>query len=336
MNRVTETCAIAALMALSAVGDNHIEVGATIQDEAVAVAIDEGLSQDRYLSMSYGESAEEMLDAAFVERAKYFVETASVIRHLANGDIRNVVIGEPPFKGPTNLQNFAKIHAKIKDAFYKPSDPMPIAGRMVGIPEAFSNLVQRQEARIGKKIKMKGDASTYPQFDRDGQSYSFWPLGIAIHDNGAYGEEVAHFFNATDPRKKPVLYKGTWTSVDYERVSRWNEFLAALRGVKVYAFSHGINLNESHYTEQQVVDTNGVTSTVWVAGTPRFDTFYQTIAQNLDSMVASHSSPLATNSFVLLLSYREALSHEGKDTDNAAYRRFREMCRNFHFARMVL
>ena len=68
----------------------HLEVGRTVQDEAVAMAIDEGLNQIKYLSMAYGEDAQKMLDDAFTARGSNFVEGVEVVKQYSNGDIRNV------------------------------------------------------------------------------------------------------------------------------------------------------------------------------------------------------------------------------------------------------
>ncbi len=325
-----------ALCAFVAYCEPHKGVGVTAQDEAVATAIDEGLTQAKYLALAYGEDAEEMLADAFAARGAYFTEGGEVVRHLADGDIRNVPCIEK-VKG-FKAGSFLKFKNRNKSAMFKPTDITPVSGRMYGVSNAFDTLMFALRERLKRDILVTGQGKSNfrDEFDPQGLSYSFWPLGVAIHSNDAYAEEVSHFFNFTDPRKKSAMYKGTWSSPDYAKVSMWNEYVAALRGVKVHAFALGINLNESHFTTQQVVDEHGVTNTVEVAGTPRFDTYFATIEPNLDAWVAASYSPVATDAFVLLLAYREAKQNEGKETDNAAYRRFRELCRNFNIARMVL
>lgn len=338
MKSTTLSMVATALVAAVAYCEQHREVGITAQDEAIATAIDGGLSQTAYLSLAYGGSAEAMLDAAFEARSAYFIETHKVVKHLALGDIRNVPCAEPTKKvQKTSYMKFSKACNAI---LFKPETATPISGKMFGVDAAFQDLLARAESRIGKPIRIKGAnivSNEYSAtYDPQGLSYSFWPLGAAIHAKDGYAEEVAHFFNFCDPRKPPMKYKGTWSSPDYAKVSQWNEFVAALRGLKVHAFALGVNLNESHYTMQQVVDENFVTNMVEVAGTPRFDTYYAMVEPNIDSWLASNNSPIATNAFVLLLAYREAKSNEDKETDNAAYRRLREFCRDFNIARMVL
>lgn len=334
-----EKAIIVFLLAISVAetyGVSHMTVGKTAQDEAIATAIDEGLTQDRYLALSYGSSAGQMLEEAYAARSEYYVEGANIIKHLSNGDIRNVIIGEPNPNGTTNRMSYLSLNRKMKNVFLKTGDPTPISGRMFGVTNAYEKLLAAFRARAGMPVKAKGDVSPYLEFDAQGASYSFWPLGCAIHSCDAYAEEVSHYFNSCDPRSKPVTYKGTWSSPDHERVSSWNELLAALRGLKVHAFASGINLNESNLTTQQVVDENFVTNTVVVAGTPRFDTYYQLVEPQIATWVENNYCPLPTNSYVLLLAYREAISHEGKETDNSAYRRLREICRNFKIAKLVL
>ena len=85
-----------------------------------------------------------------------------------------------------------------------------------------------------------------------------------------------------------------------------------------------------------VIGDDGSSTSVENVGTPKFDVFWNMVKDDVDLWVVNRRWPMATNSFILLLAYKEALSHEGKDTDNAAYRRFREMCRDFNIARMVL
>ena len=323
------TCLAMATMAAmaTAFGGTHQEVGSTCQDEAVALAMDAGLSQILYLRQAYGNKAEVMLEDAFEARSEYFVETTEVVRHLAKGDIRNVPCVEPGSTNVLSKRSFVAIQSKMKSAFFSPEEPVIVSGRMFGETNAYDMLVAKTEARTNKKIVFTGNpVSTYQQNDTNGTSYSFWPLGLAVHSGDAYAEEAAHFFNATDPRVPIRNYKGTWSNPDHERVSRWNEFLAAFRGLKVDAYARGFNLNVEPAGSG---DTNAIPVSV-------FETYYAQMAPRLDGWLERSFSPVSTNSFVLLLAYREAVSHENTDTDNAAYRRLRHLCRSCKVSRMVL
>lgn len=318
---------VAALAVVAAFGITHQECGSSSQDEAVALAMDAGLSQILYLRLSYGDKADVMLGDAFAARAEYFVETAEVVRHLANGDIRNVPCVEPFPKGNTAKRNFVAIQSKMKSAFFSPDEPVIVSGRMFGETNAYDMLVTKTEARTKKKIVFTGNpVSPYQQNDTNGISYSFWPLGCAIHSSDAYAEEAAHFFNATDPRVPVRNYKGTWGNPDHARVSKWNEFLAAFRGLKVDAYARGFNLNVEP-------TSNGDTNAVNISA---FEFYYAEMAPRIDGWLERSFSPVSTNSFVLLLAYREAVGHENKDTDNAAYKRLRDLCRSCKVAQMVL
>ena len=144
-------------------------------------------------------------------------------------------------------------------------------------------------------------------------------MGCAIHEDDAYAEEVAHFFNFVDPRAKRNNFKGTWSSTDYEKVAKWSEFLSALRGLKVYAYSLGYNLNDA--------PVDGVSS---------FDAFVNAIKEKFEKWRQESRWPIATNAMVLLLAYEEAKGNEGLGTDNGAYRRLRTLCRDNNIAKMVL
>lgn len=336
MRTIVSCMVCAAFMALESNGAAHIEAGTTVQDEAIAVALDAGLSQDSYLAMSYGIAAEQMLNDAFEARAKYFADTATVIKHLSNGDIRNVPCMEPIPNMPK--ESYLRFSRRMKLSMYVPNEPIPTYGKMYGETNAFLHLLADMERKVGRPLVMNGDhASIYKdQFDPQLVSYSAWPLGIAIHSSGSYAEEVSHFFNSMHPRMISRVYKGNWSTPDNARVTIWNEYISALRGVKVYAFAHGVNLNESHITYTSVIGQDGSSTSVENVGTPKFDVFWNLVKDEVDVWTTNGRWPIATNSYILLLAYKEAISHEGKDTDNAAYRRFREMCRDFNIARMVL
>lgn len=295
----------------------HLEIGETTQDEAVALAIDEGLTQDRYLSLCYGESAQKMLDAAYEARGTNFIEGAAFVRNKSNGDIRNVPCIEPGSK----LGSYMQFMKRNRSAILKPSDVVPVSGRMFGQPDAFNSLVSLMTKKINKHIVFSGEGKhTFRDvFDPSAQSYSFWPLGCAIHKASDYAEEVAHFFNFKDPRQPPRSFKGEWSSPDYAKVVKWNEFLAAYRGVKVYAFSIGFNLNDAP------IDEN-----------PVFDIFFTAIQDEVMQWKESNSRPMATNAYILLCAFFEAKAAEGTDADNSAYRRLRELCRNNSVSAMIL
>lgn len=323
------------LSAKAALAEPHKEVGVSMQDEAIANALDDGITQESYLTMFYGTNSQAMLDAAFDARAEYFVETGAVLKHLANGDIRNITCGEYGAKRPK--QAFLRIAQRMKSSFFSPNEKIPCGGRMFGITNAFDYLVETMRTKTGKEIRFKGAPSLFKNtYDANGTSYAFWPLGVAIHDNGGYAEEVAHFFNSMPPLDKPMVCKGTWSSPDYQKVTVWNEFIAALHGVKVHAYANGINLNIYNVTTREETDGDGNTTTVEVPDTPQFDIYYALVSPQIEGWVSSGIFPISQNAFVLLMAYREALSHEGKETDNAAYKRFREMCRNHKIAQMVL
>ena len=297
----------------------HVEVGRTLQDEAVAMAIDEGLTQARYLAMAYGEDAQKVLDDAFEARGSNFVEGVEVVKKYSKGDIRNVPCVEQ-VKGlkRTEYIKFVKRH---KSALFAPDEPTAVSGKMFGNQEAFNQLLVGLQAKVNKPILLTGEGKRQfrDEFDPDGKSYSFWPLGCAIHEDDAYAEEVAHFFNFVDPRAKRNSFKGTWSSADYEKVAKWNEFLSALRGVKVYAYSIGCNLNNPP-----------------VDGVCTFEAFRNVIRGKYEKWREESRWPIATNAMVLLMAYEEAVEHEGKATDNAAYRRLRTLCRDHNIAKMVL
>ena len=295
----------------------HLEVGLTPQDEAVALAIDEGLTQDRYLTLCYGEDAQSMLDAAFETRGSNFVEGVAFVRKMSGGDIRNVPCVESTKTRPSYMQ-FMK---RNQGAVLKPGDTVPVSGRMYGQTNAFNVLVSKMSAKVGKAILLTGEGKhTFrDEFDPTSQSYSFWPLGCAIHEPDAYAEEIAHFFNFKDPRVPPRSFKGEWSDPDYAKVAKWNEFLAAYRGVKVYAYSLGFNLNDAP-----------------IGGVNTFDAFYNAIQGKLKAWRDGKSCPLANNAYVLFLAYGEAKAAEGLESDNSAYRRFREICRDNQIAKMIL
>ena len=192
---------------------------------------------------------------------------------------------------------------------------------MFGNQDAFNALLVRLQEKIKKPILLTGEGKRQfrDEFDPKGKSYSFWPMGCAIHADDAYAEEIAHFFNFVDPRAKRNSFKGTWSTPDYEKVAKWNEFLSALRGLKVYAYSLGYNLNEA--------PIDGVTS---------FDAFVNAIKGKFERWRQESRWPIATNAMVLLLAYEEAKGNEGLGTDNGAYRRLRTLCRDNNIAKMVL
>lgn len=298
----------------------HIEVGTTPQDEAVAIAVDGGLTQDRYLTMSYGGDAQKMLDAAFEARGNRFVEGSAAVKHLGKGDIRNVPCVEDAAK-PGEKPSYIRFTKRQRFSLFTPDEPTPISGKMYGMQGAFNTLVENLKRRTNRGIVITGEGKTKfrDEFDPGLKSYSFWPLGCAIHAPDAYAEEVAHFFNFMDPRVAPRTFKGTWSTPDYEKVSKWNEFLSALRGVKVYAYSLGYNLND------QPVDKVST-----------FAAFFNALKGKMERWAAGDSCPMALNAYILLLAYEEAAGNEGMGTDNGAYKRFRELCRNPEIAKMVL
>jgi len=330
--------AVSAFAATAFAGAPHAEVGATAQDEAVATAIDEGLTQAKYLALAYGENAEKMLADAFAARGAYFTEGGTVVRHLADGDIRNVPCIEN-VKG-VSVDSFFKFKTRNKSAFFKPTDITPVSGRMYGVSNAFDTLMFKFREKVKRDIVVTGEGkSTYrDEFDPNATSYSFWPIGLAIHANDAYAEEAAHFFNFVNPRTQVRSFKGNWSNKDFEKVAKWNEFLAALRGLKVYAYSLGYNLNDDPPTSTQtVVDGNGNTTTNEVVGQTVFVSFYNVIQGKMARWMAQEKPcPLATNAFILLLAYKEAAEAENTPNDSAVYKRLRNLCRDNNIAKMVL
>lgn len=329
----THLLLFASLMAL-AVGGTHIDAGATLQDSAIATALEEGLTQSKYLALSYGAKGNEMLQEAIKARAEYYIESVGVITKLSNGDIRNIPCEEPLPNGTIKKTSYIKFQQKVRRAFFNPNDVTPYSGAMYGEQNAYVTMFDNLEKRVGLKIKTKGDVNVYKDYDTKKVSYSFWPLGCAIHSNNSYAEEVAHFYNFCDPRKTIRAYKGEWSKTDFLKVSRWNEYLSALRGCKVHAFSKGINLNESHITTK-IEETDDGPKVVEVIGTPKWDEYYNSVVGELDSG-EKLGTTISVNAVVLLQAYKEALSHEGKETDAPHYKRLRELCRNFKIARMVL
>ena len=297
----------------------HLEVGRTVQDEAVAMAIDEGLNQIKYLSMAYGEDAQKMLDDAFTARGSNFVEGVEVVKQYSNGDIRNVPCVEQ-VKG-VKQEEYLKFVKRNKKAFFTPDEATAVSGKMFGNQDAFNALLVGLQEKINKPILLTGEGKRQfrDEFDPKGKSYSFWPMGCAIHADDAYAEEIAHFFNFVDPKARRNNFKGTWSTPDYEKVAKWNEFLSALRGVKVYAYSLGYNLNNPP-----------------VDGVCTFDAFRNAIKGKFEKWRQDSRWPIATNAMVLLMAYEEAEGNEGKGTDNAAYRRLRTLCRDHNIAKMVL
>lgn len=297
----------------------HVEVGRTLQDEAVAMAIDEGLSQTKYLSMAYGEDAQKMLDDAFTARGSNFVEGVEVVKQYSKGDIRNVPCVEQ-VKG-FKQEEYLKFAKRNRSALFSPDEAVNVSGRMYGNPEAFNALLAGLQSKLKKPILLTGEGKREYRdvLDPNGKSYSFWPMGCAIHADDAYAEEVAHFFNFVDPRAKRNSFKGTWSTPDYEKVAKWNEFLSAFRGVKVYAYSLGYNLNNPP-----------------VDGVCTFDAFRNAIKGKFEKWRQDSRWPIATNAMVLLMAYEEAEGNEGKGTDNTAYRRLRTLCRDHNIAKMVL
>ena len=310
--------AISLFISVAAFCVTHLEVGLTPQDEAVALAVDEGLTQDRYLTLCYGEDAQAMLDAAFEARGSNFVEGVAFVRNKSNGDIRNVPCVEIGGKVRPSYMQFLK---RNRGAVLKPSDSVSVSGQMFGQPNAFNALVSLLSAKVGKPIALTGEGKHIfrDEFDPAGRSYSFWPLGCAIHKPDAYAEEIAHYINFKDPRQPPRSFKGTWSNEDFEKVAKWNEFLSAFRGVKVYAYSLGFNLNDEP-----------------VDGVSAFDAFYNAIQGKIKQWQDGKSCEIATNAYILLLAYAEAKAAEGTETDSSAYRRFREICRDNSVASMVL
>lgn len=315
------TFVAAALASVVVFAAGHLEVGLTLQDEAVAMAVDEGLTQGRYLAMSYGEDAQKMLDAAFEARGSRFAEGANSVRHFAKGDIRNVPCLEDTAK-PQAKPAYMRFMKRHRFVMFNPEMATPVAGRMYGTTGAFTELINDMKSRSGRPVVISGEGKS--QFrdvlDPKGISYSFWPLGCAIHAPDAYAEEVSHFFNFMDPKIAPRSFKGTWSTTDMAKVAKWNEFLSALRGVKVYAYSIGYNLNDAPVDDVSV-----------------FTAFFNVIKGKMSQWSSgSVKCPLATNAYVLLLAYEEAAGNEGMGTDNGAYKRFRELCRNPEIAKMVL
>ena len=311
----------------------HVEPGTTIFDEATALVLDGGMTHEKYLEMSYGNLASEMLDAAFEARAAMYIEDTDVIRHLANNDIRNVPCYEPNAK---TKASYIKVFKYMKNAAFKPDMTIPVSGKMYGVTNAFENLVFQMNQRTGLEIRIRGDMGKYTGLDAQEKSYSFWPLGVAIHSRDAYAEEVSHFFNFCAPNYRIVRYAGAWSSPDYATVSDWNEFIAAYHGIKVHALSLGINLNDSHITYENVTDDNGETQTVPKIGVAKFDTYFAAVKDSLDGWITNGKSPIPTNSVVLLLAAREALSHVATPQYSKADDRFLNLCRNFNVSRMVL
>lgn len=321
-------------------GWSHRVPGLTPQDEAVASALDAGLSQSAYLQMGYGESAADMLAAAFEARAECWRESAAVIRSVSKGDIRNVPCVDPD-GGDTNSP-YVVFALRHKVAMFSPDDAMPHYGRMFLASNAFERMVKACENRSRRQIRFIGATNNlafYHAFDDIGRSYSFWPLGVAVHEPDGYAEEVAHFMNFQPPRAPVPSYAGSWSDPDYARVTMWNEFLSALRGVKVHAFSLGINLNEpdsfTNYYNTVSADLDG-----WSAVTTN-TTVYTTFDDNdveiyVTNKTYSAASPVSLNAYILLKAYREAAGKEDTPADDAAYLRFRKMCRDPRIARMVL
>jgi hypothetical protein len=297
----------------------HLEVGRTLQDEAVAMAIDEGLNQTRYLSMAYGEDAQKMLDDAFTARGSNFVEGVEVVKQYSKGDIRNVPCVEQ-VKG-LKQEEYLKFAKRNRSALFSPDEAVAVSGRMYGNPEAFNALLAGLQSKLKKPILLTGEGKREYRdvLDPNEKSYSFWPMGCAIHADDAYAEEVAHFFNFVDPKARRNNFKGTWSTPDYEKVAKWSEFLSALRGVKVYAYSLGYNLNNPP-----------------VDGVCTFEAFRNVIRGKYEKWREESRWPIATNAMVLLMAYEEAVEHEGKATDNAACRRLRTLCRDHNIAKMVL
>ena len=312
--------AVSAISATAFAGMPHAEVGATAQDEAVATAIDEGMTQAKYLALAYGAGAEKMLADAFDARGSLFVEGGAVVRTLAEGDIRNVPCIEKV--DGASAESFAKFKARNKSAFFKPTDVTNVSGRMFGVSNAFDTLMFSFRDKIKKDIVVTGEGkSAYRnELDPKGISYSFWPLGVAVHSSDAYAEEVAHFFNFVNPRTPVRNYKGNWGNADFAKVSKWNEFLSAMRGLKVYAYSLGYDMNAEPSETQSI-----------------FESFYAAIRVNMDRWIAHEKPcPLAINAFVLLLAYKEAAEAENTANDSAVYKRLRNLCRDNNIAKMVL
>jgi hypothetical protein len=310
---------IGSILAANVFAAEHVQVGVTAQDEAVALVLDEGLTQEKYLSMSYGTDYKKMLDDAFEARGSNWVEGVAFVKQLSKGDVRNVPCIEPTPK--KTVRSYAKFMQRNRSATFTPSEVVNVSGRMFNEPDAFDTLVSRLVKKVGKPVVFSGEGkSRYKdRFDAEGISYSFWPLGIAVHSNTSYAEEVAHFFNFVDPRERPNRFKGTWSSTDYEKVSQWNEFLSAFRGVKVYAYSRGYNLN-----------------TASADGKSQFDRFFESIKTEYEQWINGAPWPISTNAMMLLMAYEEAKMNEGLGTDNSAYRRFRTICRDNQISKMVL
>lgn len=187
----------------------HIEVGRTLQDEAVAMAIDEGLNQTKYLSMAYGEDAQKMLDDAFTARGSNFVEGVEVVKQYSKGDIRNVPCVEQ-VKG-FKQEEYLKFVKRNKKVFFTPDEATAVSGKMFGNQDAFNVLLGGLQEKIKKPILLTGEGKRQfrDEFDPKGKSYSFWPMGCAIHADDAYAEEIAHFFNFVDPKARRNNFKGT-------------------------------------------------------------------------------------------------------------------------------
>ena len=311
----------AAGIALVAAGAPHRERGVTLQDEAVAVAFDEGLTQSRYLSV-YGDGAEAMLEAAFEARAAFFQEDKEFVKHVSRGDIRNVPCIEPSPSLAKGLPSYLAFAARNKTVLYIPDRAVPVSGAMFGVPNAFDSLVAALRNRIGKDIIITGNGkSTYREkYDPEGTSYTFWPLGCAIHERGGYAEEAAHFFDFADPRAAPAAYRGPWSSQDFQRVTVWGELIAAMRGVKVFAYGADFNLNGDE-----------------IEGVSRFAAFFDANRGLIQKWRSGEvECAIAQNALILLLAYEEAEGNEDKSTDNAAFRRLRTLLRDKGIWKMVI
>ena len=193
---------------------------------------------------------------------------------------------------------------------------------MFGEKNAFDSLVCALRNRIGKDVIITGSGkSTYREkYDLEGTSYTFWPLGCEIHDRGGYAEEAAHFFNFADPRAAPAVYKGSWSSPDFQRVTMWGELIAAMRGVKVFAYGMDFDLNGDE-----------------IEGVSRFVAFFKMNRTRMQKWRSGETAcPIAQNALIILLAYEEAEGNEGKSTDNAAFRRLRTLLRDKGIWKMVI
>ena len=314
-------CIAAAGVAAAAVGETHRESGATPQDEAIAAAMDEGLTQARYLA-AYGDGAAAMLEAAFEARAAFFQEDKEFVKHVSRGDIRNVPCIEPSPGLAKGLPSYLAFASRNRTVLYSPERAVPVSGAMFGETNAFDRLVNALRGRTGKDVVVtgKGKSAYREKYDREGTSYTFWPLGCAVHDRGGYAEEAAHFFDFADPRVAPAAYKGPWSSPDFQRVTLWGELLAAMRGVKVFAYGMEFDLNGED-----------------IEGVSMFAAFFNMNRSRMQKWRSGEKAcPLAENALILMLAYEEAEGNEGKDTDNAAFRRLRTLLRNNGIWKMVL